>query len=215
MNRQLTEKINLELMNNILETTDWQLNNLAWELYWWCDFFNMAFFKKHPVPVPVLSFEKTRINTLGHYVIGRNAFGFKENININRANLNRPFWDIMATLLHEMCHSWQNCYGNPSNSWFHNREFQLKMLDFGIVINSKGCHLGVGDPFVFLLKKHGIVFTDDIRIDGFIKVPPKPKKKGKSKLKKWECPCGQKVRVGKAEFFATCDLCKEQFALVP
>ena len=40
---------------------DWGLNELAWELYWWADFFNIAFFKVQPVPVPVISFEKTRV----------------------------------------------------------------------------------------------------------------------------------------------------------
>jgi len=41
----------------------------------------------------------------------------------------------------------------------------------------------------------------------------KSKIKGKSKLSKWTCPCGQNARVGKAEFHATCNLCKEMFAL--
>ena len=72
-----------------------QLNELARELYWWVDFFNIAFFKAQQVPCPAISFEKTRVTNLGHYVIGRNAFGTKVNINLNRAYLNRPLWDIL------------------------------------------------------------------------------------------------------------------------
>ena len=91
-------------------------------------------------------------------MIGRNAFGLKENININKAHLNRPLWDVLATLIHEMAHSWQFMYGNPGKSWFHNKEFQLKMLELGIIINNRGCHMGVTGEFVYMLKRHGMSF---------------------------------------------------------
>jgi hypothetical protein len=210
MQRQINESINIAIMDNEKSAHDWGLNQLAWELYWWVDFFNVAFFKNQPVPVPAISFERTKVTNLGHYVIGRNAFGIKENININRAHLNRPLWDILITLIHEMTHSWQALYGNPSNSWFHNKEFQLKMLEFGIICNSKGYHQGVGDPFVYLLKKHGIVFNQTMEPDGTIKIPPKAKTKGKSKLKKWTCGCTN-VRVAVKDFEAKCIKCGNKF----
>jgi len=212
MKRQLKECVNLEIMNREMEATDWHLNNLVCELYWWADFLNIAFLKDQPVPVPLLSFERTRINNLGHYVIGRNAFGFKENININRANLNRPLWDLISILLHEICHGWQHRYGNPSSSWFHNREFQMKMLEFGIVIDSKGRHLELGDPFVFLLRKHGITFNLNIDRGGMIKVAPWPTRKGKSKLKKWTCGCTN-IRVAISDLEAKCLKCGNRFQL--
>ncbi|RJR10342.1 hypothetical protein C4588_03340 [Candidatus Parcubacteria bacterium] len=208
--KTLKEHINLAIKENELEANDWALNDLAWELYWWADLFNTAFFMKQPVPVPAISFEKTRVTMLGHYVIGRNAFGLKENINLNRAHLSRPLWEILATLLHEMTHSWQANHGKPSNSWFHNKEFRDKLLSFGVLSDQKGCHITVGDPFVFLLKKHGVIFDQNDGPGGLI-VPPKEKPKGKSKLKKWQCSCGQRARVGKKEFFATCDLCHQGF----
>ena len=211
--QRLNERINIEIMKNELNASDWPLSRLAIELYWWCDFFNIAFFKEDQLPIPAISFEKTSIKTLGHYVRGRNSFGIKENINLNSCYLNRQLWDIIATLLHEMAHSWQKIYGKPSNSWFHNKEFQLKMLQMGIMIDNKGCHMGITDPFVFMLKKHGIEFKMNFDADGIIKIPPKPKPKGKSKLRKWTCGC-QNVRVGKAEFEATCDLCCNKFELV-
>lgn len=207
------ERINIEIMENELDAHDWVLCDLSYELYWWVSFFQIVFLKDQPVPVPALSFERTTVRTLGHYVIGRNAFGVRENINLNSCHLNRPLWDILATLIHEMCHSWQAVYGTPSNSWFHNKEFGLKMLEFGILVNNKGCHMGVTDPFVFMLKKHGIEFKMNFNTDGIIKIPPKPKPKGKSKLKKWSCGC-QNVRVGKAEFEATCNLCGNKFELI-
>jgi hypothetical protein len=145
-------------------------------------------------------------------VTGRNTIGVRENINLNRVPLSNPFWEILATLLHEMCHSWQYYYGKPSKSWFHNKEFQLKMLEFGIVINNKGTHVKVGDPFMFILKKHG-VSLDGRAIDGIITIPPKAKPKGKSKLKKWTCGC-KNIRVAVADFQAKCLKCGNQFELV-
>ena len=181
----------------------------AWELHWWLDFFNIAFFKAEQVMVPVLFFEKIRVNSLGRLEFNRELLGEREVIIcINSLYLNRPFWDTLATLLHEMCHGWQAVYGRPSNSWFHNKEFREKMKEVGVVVDSKGYHIGVKDPFVFLLRKHGIVFPALSNADGLIEVPPMPKIKGRSKLKKWQCPCGQAARVGRKRFFATCDLCR-------
>ncbi len=211
MQRKLTESINIAIMENEKSVTDWELHNLAWELYWWVDLFNLAFFEGEKIPMPAISFDKANINNLGHYVIGRNGLGIKENININRAHLNRPLWDVLATLLHELCHSWQSVYGTPSNSWFHNREFQMKLAELGILCNNKGQHLGVTDPFVFILKRHGIAFNQPIQSDGIIKIPPKPKPKGKSKLKKWTCGCTN-VRVA-VELEAMCLKCGNRFEL--
>ncbi len=187
MQKRKDESINIAIMENEKSITDWSLSDLATELYWWIEFFNTAFFKNQPVPTPVISFEKANVNSLGHYVIGRNAFGVRENINLNKVHLNRLMWDILATLLHELTHSWQATYGKPTNTWFHNKEFQLKLLEFGIVCNNKGAHLGIGDPFMFLLKKHGVKFSFKYpkTPDGIIPIPPKKKTKGQSKLKKW------------------------------
>ena len=213
MHKRLNESINIANMENEKSAYDWDLDDLAEELYWWVDFFNIVFFKDQSVSIPVISFEKTRVNNLGHYVIGRNAFGIKENININRVHLNQPLYEILATLLHEMTHIWQAAYGRPSISWFHNKEFQMKMLKLGIVINNKGHHLEVGDPFVFLLKKHGISFNHSVELNGIIKIPPKVMPKGKSKLKKWTCGCTN-IRVAVKEFEAKCLKCGNKFELV-
>ena len=213
MNKQLNDPINIAIRENEKTVADWALSNLAKVLYSWTDIFNMEFFKDQPVPVPAISFEKAKVKTLGYYLPTRNSFGIKEHISLNLVHLDRPVWDILTTLLHEMCHSWQATYGKPSNSWFHNKEFREKMLEMGIVVNGKGCHLGVQDPFVSLLKKHAVKLNGEKDSDGLIKFPPKAKPKGKSKLKKWTCGC-QAVRVGKAMFEATCDICGNKFGIV-
>lgn len=197
-------------MRNNKDTHD----DLRGELYRWIELFNSALFKKKEISEINISFEKSRINTLGNHIIIRSNSEMRENINLNSAHLNRPLWEILLTLLHEMTHIWQTNYGKPSNSWFHNNEFKKKMLDFGIVCNSKGNLLSVVDPFVFLLKKHGVSFGYNDSFKEKVKIFPKAKLKGKSKLKKWQCPCGQTVRVGKKDFYARCDLCGDKFILV-
>jgi len=213
---KIYESINLAIMENEKSIDDWELNSLAWELYWWVDFFNIAFYKDQPVPIPVISFSRTKISSLGHYVIGRNAFGIKENINLNTAHLNRPSWEILSTLLHETCHSWEHCYiiqENKTKTWYHSKAYREKMLSFGILCNEKGHHKEIGDPFVFLLKKHGVFFGSNTIIDGTIKISPRTKPKGKSKLKKWTCGCTN-IRVAVKEFEAKCLKCGNKFELV-
>jgi hypothetical protein len=212
------EPINVAIRDNEKAATDWQLNELATELYWWTDFFNIAFFKSEPVPVPVISFEATRVTNLGHFVIGRNAFGVLDNININRMHLGRPMWNILATLLHELTHSWEHIYvpeSKRTKNWFHKVEFRKKLASFGIICDEKGGHVGYLDPFVHLLRQHGVPFDvpegGEVTKDGIIKVPPEKKKKGKSKLKKWSCGCTN-ARVA-VELKAKCLKCGNEFEL--
>ena len=215
MKIHINEPINIAIIENEKSADDWELSDLAAELYWWVDLFNIVLFKDQPIQVPVISFAKTRIDNLGHYVSGRNEFGIRENININQVHLSRPLWSILATLVHEMTHSWQAIYGKPSDSWFHNKEFRLKLEEFGIVCEEKGRHLSIGEPFLFLLEKHGVSVEDIGGGSGIIEAQAGERMKGKSKLKKWSCPCGQNARVGKKEFFATCDLCGRTFTHMP
>ena len=85
----------------------------------------------------------------------------------------------------------------------------------GIHTDERGCHVAIGDPFRYILQRHGVSFKHDnlVKKGGLVLIPPKPKKKGKSKLKKWSCGC-QNVRVGTKEFHATCDLCNNPFEMV-
>lgn len=209
---QHNESINVAIKENEIHAKDWELSELAQLLYEWVSIFNKNYFNEQPVPVPVISFEKTRITTFGHYVIGRNALGLKENINLNKIHLDRPLWDILATLLHEMCHSWQAAYGTPSKSWFHNKEFRTKIMSMGIKVDGRGYHLGITDPFISLMRDHGIEVNDSEAPDGMISVQPTAKPKGTSKLKKWSCGCTN-IRVAVADIEAVCLKCGNRFIL--
>ena len=218
----MNEKINLEIMENELSAFDWELNPLAWELYWFVDLFQLVFFRDTPVPVPALTFEKARVNTLGHYRIGRNDFAVKEQINLNRIYLHLPLWSTLSTLLHEMVHSWEFTYlpeEARTKSWYHSKAFREKMAEFGILCNPNGSHAAIDmkGKFVSVLTQHAVTFnglgdiqaSDDAKV---IQIDPKPKVKGKSKLSKWTCGC-QIVRVGKRDFCATCNICNNKFHL--
>ena len=93
--------------------------------------------------------------------------------------------------------------------------------DTVIFCADNGAHIGLDakGKFVLLLKQHGVSFDDIPEFKGnggipkgIVPIDPKPKVKGKSKLKKWTCGC-QIVRVGKREFSATCDICQNKFEL--
>ena len=214
MPNRVSENINLAIMDNELQATDWELNNLVWELTWFVDFFNIAFFADEPVPMPALTFERTRVTNLGYYRIGLNDFAVRNQINLNRLYIDRPLFETLQTLLHEMVHAWEHIYvpeEKRTKNWYHTRAFREKLASMGIITNEKGCHMAVGDPFTFLLRKHGVIPDHKPDKGGLIILPPPPAKKGKSKLKLWECGCGQKVRVGKKNFFAKCTLCGEEF----
>ncbi len=210
------EQINIDIRENELSTCDWNLNPLAWELYWWIDFFNIAFFRRQPVPTPALTFERSRVNNLGFYRIGFNDFAVKNQINLNRIYLDRPINETLQTLVHEMVHSWEHIYvpkEKRTKNWYHTKAFKDKLKEIGILTNEKGCHIAVGDPFVHLLRQHGVSFEATKRnTKGMIIIPPPAKPKGKSKLKKWSCGC-QNARVGKSEFHASCNLCGNQFEI--
>ncbi|CAB1062156.1 hypothetical protein D1BOALGB6SA_6932 [Olavius sp. associated proteobacterium Delta 1] len=189
------------------------LIDLVRNLQWWADCFNTALFKEQPAPVAGIFFYKMKVTTFAQVLVERDGIELKEKIIINSVHLNRPMWHILTTLLHEMVHIWQACYGKPSGSWFHNREFQNKMLEFGIVCNCKGRHLGLSDPFVFLLRKHGLCLELKKGAGEVFEIPWSPKPTGKSKLKKWSCHCTN-VRVAVKEFEAKCLRCGNRFELV-
>jgi predicted SprT family Zn-dependent metalloprotease len=50
----------------------------------------------------------------------------------------RTDMEILSTMVHEMCHVYQNGFGDPSRKGYHNREFALIMKDIGLYPSSTG-----------------------------------------------------------------------------
>jgi len=46
--------------------------------------------------------------------------------------------ELFQTLVHEQCHLWQQEYGRPSRSGYHNREWSNKMASIGLMPSSTG-----------------------------------------------------------------------------
>ena len=49
-----------------------------------------------------------------------------------------PLIEICQTIVHEMCHAWQEYYGKPSRAGYHNKEFADKMMEVGLMPSSTG-----------------------------------------------------------------------------
>jgi predicted SprT family Zn-dependent metalloprotease len=41
--------------------------------------------------------------------------------------------ELMQTMVHEMTHCWQQCYGKPSRAGYHNKEWANKMIGIGLI----------------------------------------------------------------------------------
>lgn len=46
--------------------------------------------------------------------------------------------ELMQTLVHEMTHCWQQCYGKPSRTGYHNKEWANKMISIGLMPSTTG-----------------------------------------------------------------------------
>jgi predicted SprT family Zn-dependent metalloprotease len=46
--------------------------------------------------------------------------------------------ELMQTLVHEMAHCWQYCYGKPSVKSYHNKQWSNKMKSIGLMPSSTG-----------------------------------------------------------------------------
>lgn len=46
--------------------------------------------------------------------------------------------EVLQTLVHEMVHCWQFCYGNPGRKFYHNKEWAMKMIEVGLMPSSTG-----------------------------------------------------------------------------
>ena len=63
---------------------------------------------------------------------------FLAEIGLHSEHLSRPPMDTLSTLCHEMLHQWQYCYGTPSRTGYHNREWSDAMVEYGLEPSSTG-----------------------------------------------------------------------------
>jgi hypothetical protein len=207
------ETINKVVKENEINAEGWTFSSLSELLYDWVDRFNVEFFE-NALKTPVISFERTRRNSFGHFVFERNAFGLKWNINFNSRYADRDLVDSLSTLLHEMVHQYMQEFGRKkprgSKSNYHNKEFRLKAEEMGIPCDEYGRTMYYRNPYLSFLKSQGVKVRPRFTTANKDEVYDFPGSPGKSKLKKWSCGC-QIARIGKSKFRATCDICGNKF----
>ncbi|MCA9187841.1 MAG: hypothetical protein R3E01_36345 [Pirellulaceae bacterium] len=184
------------------------------ELHRWADRFVFEF--KLEIPAVSLGVQKLRRRTLGHFR-SCNGFGLKHEIMLDACHVFQgdPH-EVLGTLLHELLHAWQYIHSKPGKRNYHNREYQRKAEDHGLLVNRRGEQqlYPAPTPFSELLESHGVSFPALPAITRELEVSVKPGRTNSSKLKLWECGCGQKARVGKATFSARCTICNTDFQQV-
>lgn len=180
----------------------WELRELVRQLHEWSEVFNLEF--KLEIPERSLCVDRLRASRKGHFRYGLNGFGLKGEIGINLRHVRREtFWDVLATLLHELLHAWQQAYGEPGKRNYHNKKYREHALSLGLEVDQRGRQSVIPDgPFVELLRRRGVEVPD---------LPtPRLRIHGQSKLKLWTCGC-TRVRVAVAEFHARCLRCGNLF----
>ena len=215
-----------EVRKNAETARDWEFSDEAKYLYRMAVLLRerlidpIARIDRSQMPDPIISFTDLRNwNTLAAYRLRRNPQGLLYEINFNtehyiqeegKSTWRFGQWALLETLTHELMHEWQQTVGKDPvkpGKVYHNKEFIDKCESIGLHPKiGEGYHLKLADgAFAVVMKELGISQPDlsqqppDLDWDWFKwfldAMGKKPK--GRSSLRKWECPeCGLKVRMG-------------------
>lgn len=99
------------------------------------DHFNRALFAER-LPPCLITLQRKGRRTFGYYAASR--FGTVDGKTTDEIAMNPlhfkhgPVIDVLSTLVHEMVHLWQQHFGRPSRSAYHNREWAGEMLRIGL-----------------------------------------------------------------------------------
>lgn len=203
-----TEPINDALAVHQAEVEEWEFAELTASLQRWADRMILEF--KLEIGTPALMIEQLHRYRLGHYRHGRNGFGLRDEIAIDEEHARcSESWRVLGTLAHEMLHSWQEHHGTPGKWNYHNKEFRRKAEQIGLIIDERGVteYTPAPTPFWELLGRH------DIAIPELPAPMPRETRRGSSKLKLYECPCGVKIRSGRSTLRVLCLECEGPFEL--
>jgi hypothetical protein len=104
------------------------------------DWFNVQLFG-HALPNCLITLQR-KSNAMGYYSPDRwtNAKGeTTDEIALNPAYFaNHSLKELLQTLVHEMCHQWQQHFGKPSRNGYHNKQWADKMESIGLMPSSTG-----------------------------------------------------------------------------
>lgn len=137
-------------------------------------------------------------------------------ISLNPEHFDREDKEILATLVHEQCHQWQQEFGNPGRATYHNSEWADQMDSIGLIASADGTPGGkrTGQKMHHYILKGGRfdeaveAFLHNRSIDWKALVGQAAKRKPANKVKFTCLVCGQACW-GKPELSVRCNQCDE------
>jgi predicted SprT family Zn-dependent metalloprotease len=105
------------------------------------DFFNATLFEGQ-LPEVLITLQR-QANTRGYFSAQQFNGRIKESVAHELAMNPDTFGDrtdeeIISTLVHEMCHIWQHCFGQPGRGRYHNRQWATKIKELGLQPSDTG-----------------------------------------------------------------------------
>lgn len=90
---------------------------------------------------PVILTLNRKVRSMGYYMPYAwldKSESIVPEININPDILQLPAIEVMQTLVHEMCHHFQQFFGKPGKKGYHNKEFSRIMFSKGLMCSNTG-----------------------------------------------------------------------------
>lgn len=193
------------------------------------DYFNQKLFKDS-LPQVMLTLNRER-NTLGYFVpsIWTDDDGVEQwgeialNPDFILKDGERTDKDVYSTLVHEMCHLWQEYDGSAPRRCYHNKDFAEKMERVGLITSSDGTPNGkrTGQHVTHYIQAGGEFEKAYNDMPDTLRIPchtlfrlqgekKKKIKKARPKSVTYFCPiCGATVK-GKENMNIICGDCSEQ-----
>lgn len=114
--------------------------DLYGQLQWLTDHFNRALFEAR-LPTTILTLQRSA-HSAGHLSKSRWRHANGESASELALNptyfSNRPLLALCQTIVHELCHLWQQINGHASRPGYHNIEWAEKMEQIGLMPSSTG-----------------------------------------------------------------------------
>lgn len=162
--------------------TEWKHKETAEDLYKWGDVFRYHFFSPasegdYELPQPLVAIAPMDYRTLAAYRLKENPLGLRYEIIMNEVYIDRPKWELLETLLHEMVHLYQENAPDRIRCkppW-HSQEFVDICEEIGLhPMLGVGAHWKPADgQFEALVRRFGVEKPD--YAEG-IKTPPESPK---------------------------------------
>lgn len=209
------------------ETNDRNPTNELWTAYQAAfDHFNAELWAGK-LPRCILNFSRKR-GAYGFFWAERWAPAGEEKkeraheISLNPDHSNRSERDVASTLVHEMAHHWQQCFGKPSKGAYHNKQWGTEMKRIGLQPVAHGggetgtrvSHTVVdGGAFLAALEKlptAAMPWRVGPALADAAPLPPSARQGNRNKTA-YVCGCGSKVW-GKPGMSVHCNECDEDFA---